>query len=162
MKRFLTSLLFIYAFTANADFYDKNQNMEEGWALLLGTPMAVSQAPLLPEGIILTSIQKVEDYPSVILSTYKECSKPKEYDFYKAKIGSTWVNMIAVCTHDNRVKIGARTQKGADFIVQQLVKSKDPIVLELEASYSTVEISIPATNFKQALEYFEQRELNAL
>ncbi|MCA0934006.1 hypothetical protein LCL85_00335 [Vibrio alginolyticus] len=162
MKRFLTSLLFIYAFTANADFYDENQNMEEGWALVFGIPTAVSQAPLFPEGIIYTTIQKVDGYPSVILSTYKECPKPKEYDFYKAKIGLTWVNMIAICTHDNRVKIEAKTQKGADFIVQQLVKSKAPIVLELEASYSSVEISIPATNFKQALEYFEQKELNSL
>lgn len=162
MKKLLISLLFIYAFTANADFYDKNQNTEEGWALLLGNPMVISQAPVLPAEIILTSIEKVEDYPSVVLHTFIECSKPKEYDFYKAKIETTWVDMTAVCANDNRVSIGARRQKGADFIVQQLVKSKDSIVLKLEATYPAVEISIPATNFKQALEYFEQKELNSL
>ncbi|MBE5156702.1 hypothetical protein HJ044_05030 [Vibrio parahaemolyticus] len=162
MKTLLASLLFIYAFATNAGIYNGNQNLEEGWALFGGDPMAISKAPLFPDGIIFTTIMENEGHPSVVLNTYKECPTPKEHDFYKAQIGDTWINMIALCTNSNRVRIVARTQRGADFIVQRLIKSKDPVVLKFYGSYSQVDISIPATNFKQAIEYFKEKELNAL
>ncbi|WP_274005623.1 hypothetical protein [Vibrio parahaemolyticus] len=162
MKRLLTYLLCLSAFSVNADLYNKNQNMEEGWALLYGSPMAVSQAPQLPGGMVMTSIREVEGYPSVILNTYQECPTPEVYDINKAQIGQTWVNMISVCSNDKRVVIGAKTKRGADFIVQRLVKSNTPVVLNLQTPYSILDISIPATNFKQALDYFREKELNAL
>lgn len=162
MKKILICFLCLYVFSANAGLYNENQNMEEGWALVLGNPMVVSKAPQLPEGIIVTSIREVEGYPSVILRTYQECPTPEVYDINKAQIGQTWVNMISICSNDKRVVIGAKTKKGADFIVQRLVKSKTPVVLKLQTPYSILDISIPATNFKQALDYFREKELNAL